>query len=68
MNDRDERLTELELRYTEQQHLLDELSAVLRSQQQTVDLLESRLRLLERRVEAEPGIVESGAQERPPHY
>ncbi|HLT29553.1 MAG TPA: SlyX family protein [Myxococcaceae bacterium] len=64
----DDRLTELELRYTEQQHLLDELSAVLRSQQQTLDTLEARLRLLEKRVEAEPGIVETSNRERPPHY
>jgi SlyX protein len=68
MNDRDDRLTELELRYTEQQHLLDELSSVLREQQQALDMMESRLRLLEKRVEAEPGIVETSAQERPPHY
>lgn len=68
MTDVDDRLTELELRYTEQQHLLEELSSVLRAQQQALDILEARLSLLQKRVESDPGITDAHAQERPPHY
>jgi len=68
MTDLETRLVELELRYTEQQHLLEELSAVLASQQRTIDLMEVQLRLMRTKLEAEPGVTDAGPVEKPPHY
>ena len=64
----DDRLTELELRYTELQALVQELSDVVYAQQKELDLLRSEIVLLKRRVEAEPGLVDAKADEKPPHY
>ncbi len=66
-NDREEiaeRLTELEIRYSHQEHLLQELSDVLRDQQETIDRLVRAVRTLQ---ETAP---EEGAppHEKPPHY
>ena len=68
MEDRDERLTELEIRFTEQQRLLQELSDVVYAQQRTIDLLEAQLQVFRKKLEAEPGLVDAGQQEKPPHY
>ena len=68
MEDRDERLTELEIRFTEQQRLLQELSDVVYAQQRTIDLLEAQLEVFRKMLEAEPGLVDAGQQEKPPHY
>jgi SlyX protein len=64
----EERITELELRYTEQQAALQALSDVVYGQQKSIDLLEAQLAVLRKRVEAEPGLVDAKADERPPHY
>ena len=61
------RVMELELRYTEQQALMEELSEVIAGQQKTIDLLTVELRLLKKKLEGEPGVTDSGAVERPPH-
>lgn len=58
------RLTELELRYTEQQALLQELSEVIYGQQRELDSLRAELQQLRGRL-AESDV---GPGEKPPHY
>ena len=65
----DERITELELRFTEQERLLQELSGVLFSQQREMDALRAQVARLEKKLQAEPGLVDpSGDKDPPPHY
>lgn len=63
MSEHDARLTDLEIRYTHQQNLLETLSDLIRDQQRTIDRLVRRVDDLElRAAPEEPG------NERPPHY
>jgi SlyX protein len=62
------RLTELEIRFTEQQQLLGELSEVLYAQQRKLDRLEAEVDVLRQKLAAEPGLVDANTQEKPPHY
>lgn len=62
------RVDELEMRFMEQQRLLEELSTVLYAQQRTMDLAFSRVEQLEKKLASEPGLVDARADERPPHY
>jgi SlyX protein len=64
----DTRLNELELKYTEQQALLQELSDLVYQQQQTLDALKAEVRALGKKLQAEPGLVDAQERERPPHY
>ncbi|NOK18972.1 SlyX family protein [Corallococcus carmarthensis] len=64
----DKRLVELEIRYTQQQELLLELSDVLYQQGRVIDALRMELDRLKRKLDAEPGLVDARQQERPPHY
>ncbi|MBX7098183.1 MAG: SlyX family protein [Myxococcaceae bacterium] len=65
----DERVTELELKFTVQEHQLQELSEVLWKQQREIDALQTRLALLAKKLEGEGGgLVDPQQQERPPHY
>jgi SlyX protein len=64
----EERVKELELRYTEQQAALQELSDVVYAQGKTLELVQAELVQLRKRMEAEPGLVDARADERPPHY
>ena len=68
MSDLEARLMELEIRYTEQQQLVQDLSDVVYAQQKTIDLLLAELGLLKKKLEGEPGLVDAQAQEKPPHY
>lgn len=68
MSETEERLTELEIRFTEQQRLTQELSEVLYQQQRAIDLLSSEVQLLKQKLAAEPGLVDANATEKPPHY
>jgi SlyX protein len=61
----EERLIELELRYTHQQELLEQLSAVLYGQQKEITRLAGELRRLREQLASQP---EMPADERPPHY
>jgi SlyX protein len=61
------RITELEIRYAEQQRMLEELSTVVYDQQKTIDALTAELRDLKKKV-PEPGLVDAQQHERPPHY
>jgi len=65
----DERLIELESRYTHQQQMLQDLSDVVFSQQKALDALRAEVQFLKERLRSfEPGLVEDSSDERPPHY
>ncbi len=64
----EDRIIELEIRFTEQQATLQELSEVLVAQQKELDALRAKVGWLEKRVQAEPGLVDAGERDRPPHY
>ena len=64
----EKRLVELELRYTQQQELLQQLSDALWAQQRALDALRSEVGWLRSKLAAlEPGLTE-GPPEKPPHY
>ncbi len=64
-----ERIVELELRFTEQQQLLQELSDVVYAQGQSLERLEHELAAMGQKLAAmEPGLVDSTVAERPPHF
>lgn len=64
----DTRLIELEVRYTQQQELLQQLSDVVYAQQRSLEALQAELGLLRRKLGAlEPGLTE-GPPDKPPHY
>jgi SlyX protein len=62
------RVQELELRFMEQQHLIDELSGVVFEQQRVIDGLTKRVQRLADKVGGAPGLVDANADEKPPHY
>jgi SlyX protein len=64
----EERLNELELRFTEQAHALEELSDVVFRQQRAIDGLTAELKRLQEKLAAEPGLVDAQRQDKPPHY
>jgi SlyX protein len=64
----EERVTELELRFMEQERLLRELSDVMFAQQRELDGLRKQVVNLEKKLQAEPGLVDATEKERPPHY
>jgi SlyX protein len=65
----EERIVELELRFTEQQRLLQELSEVVYAQGQSLDRLEHELAAMGQKLAAmEPGLVDATTGERPPHF
>ncbi len=61
----EERLIELELRSSEQERLLEDLSSVLHAQQQELDQLRAQVAALRSGVDDSPSI---GPAERPPHF
>ncbi len=67
-SDTERRLIELEIRFTEQQHLLGELSEVLYAQQRTIELLQAEVHVLQQKMQGDPGLVDANQQEKPPHY
>jgi SlyX protein len=62
------RIVELELRYMQQQELLQELSEVLYAQQREVDVLRAEVEQLKKKLQGEPGLVDARQHEKPPHY
>jgi SlyX protein len=65
----EERIVELELRFTEQQRLLQELSDVVYAQAQNLDRLEHELAAMGQKLAAmEPGLVDATVAEPPPHF
>lgn len=63
MNEVDERIRDLEIRYTHQQMTIDALSDLVREQQDTIQRLDRELRQC-----LEWVTPESPANEKPPHY
>ena len=66
--DDESRIVELELRYMQQQELLQELNDVLYAQRRELDALKAEVDLLKKKLEVEPGLVDAQRQEKPPHY
>jgi len=64
----EERIIELELRFTEQQALLGELSDVLYAQGKALERLQAEVAVLREKLAEEPGMVDATVVERPPHY
>ena len=62
------RIVELELRYMQQQELLQELSDVLYAQRKELDALKAEVQTLKKKLEGEPGLVDARQHEKPPHY
>jgi SlyX protein len=62
------RIVELELRYMQQQELLQELSDVLYAQRRELDALRAEVQQLKKKLEGEPGLVDARQHEKPPHY
>jgi SlyX protein len=64
----DKRIAELEIRYMQQQELLQELSDVLYDQQKALAALKAEVEVLKQKLAGDPGLVDARQQERPPHY
>lgn len=66
----EERLTELELRFMQQEKTLQELSDVVYRQEQQIMTLEKAVLLLTQQLRsmAASTAVEADSEERPPHY
>lgn len=64
----EKRIAELELRYMQQQDMLQELSTVLYEQEKLIAALRAEMEVLKQKLEGDPGLVDARQQERPPHY
>ncbi|MFP2928867.1 SlyX family protein [Pyxidicoccus sp. 3LG] len=64
----EKRIAELELRYMQQQDMLQELSTVLYEQEKLIAALRAEVEVLKQKLEGDPGLVDARQQERPPHY
>ncbi len=65
----EERLVELELRFTEQQQMLQQLSDVVYAQAQAIERVEHELAAMGQKLAAmEPGLVDATTVEQPPHF
>ncbi len=62
----EERLINIEMKISHQDLILEELNQVIYQQQQTIDGLTKKLKLLEEQFRADPNIGPAG--EKPPHY
>lgn len=62
----DERLIAIETKILHQEVILEELHQVLYQQQETIDQLQKKVKLLQEQVRADNEI--GPASERPPHY
>lgn len=60
----EERLTEIEIRITEQHHLVEELNSVIYEQQKQIDMLIKKIESLEKQSD-DPTAPRN---EKPPHY
>lgn len=65
----EKRIIELEVKFTEQQRLLQELSDVVYAQGRMLERLEHELAVVGKKLAAmEPGLVDATVSERPPHF
>lgn len=62
----EDRLTKLEMLYSEQNQILDEMSAEMFQQQKEISALKQQVEELKEHLDSLSG--EIGGQERPPHY
>lgn len=69
MSSSDSRLTELEIRFSHQQQVIEDLSEMVIAQGKRIEGLEKHLKLMKVKLDAvEPGLVDARANEKPPHY
>ncbi len=61
-----ERLVNIEMKISHQDLIIEELNQVIYQQQQTIDGLSKKLKLIEEQFRADPNIGPAG--EKPPHY
>lgn len=61
-----DRLVNIEMKISHQDLILEDLNQVIYQQQQTIDGLTKKLKLLEEQFRADPNIGPAG--EKPPHY
>jgi uncharacterized coiled-coil protein SlyX len=64
----EERLTKLEMLFSEQGRMLEELSAEMYQQQLEIKRLTARVALLEEKLTAVSESSDIGGHDRPPHY
>lgn len=64
----EDRITELEARFTLQERQVSELSEVLWKQQQELDRLTKTVIELSQKLSGDPGLVDAHQHEKPPHY
>ena len=66
----EEKLIDLEIRFAHQQDHIDQLDDVIYRQQQTIDKLEQKIEILEKRIKtfAESNILKPEEDSPPPHY
>jgi len=66
----DQRITELELRFMQQEHTIQDLNETVYRQEQLINRLERDLALVseQMRTSAASSGREQGSDERPPHY
>ncbi len=64
----EQRLADLEIKCAYLEKTLGELSDVVWQQQKELDVVKDAYKLLRERVAADPGLVDAGRQDRPPHY
>lgn len=65
-----DRITEIEIQLTHQQHLVEELNSLMYSQQQEIDSLTAELRQIKAQLQIVlPSLVkDTDEEEPPPHY
>jgi SlyX protein len=61
-----ERLVNIEMKISHQDLIIEDLNQVVYQQQQTIDMLSKKLKLIEDQFRADPNIGPAG--EKPPHY
>ena len=61
-----DRLVNIEMKISHQDLIIEELNQVIYQQQQTIDGLSKKLKLIEEQFRADPNIGPAG--EKPPHY
>lgn len=66
----DERITELEIRFSHQDNFLHQLNEIVVQQQKTIDRLEKEIIDLKRSMNAESGVSSTRTlkDDKPPHY
>ncbi len=64
----DERLIEVEIRAAHLEKLVGDLSDVVYQQQKDMDQMRLIMTQLREKLRADPGLVDAGRDDKPPHY